>query len=209
MPPIYKLQFFTFAYGAPTAIAISPWGTMTDVAASYTYDHPSLTAQAPQMTGIGSGTSSCPGSNTITDITALLKGMQSTMPSSAGLGTPSNLQNVLIILTDGAQDNSTGDRIGAINASKLAQSNAIKATGTKIAILYTTYDPNTINYTAFSVFNNFASGPVPTIQSQLQACATKNADGSYLMQTVSTNGDIPAALNQLFQNEVQSSRLVQ
>ena len=64
-------------------------------------------------------------------------------------------------------------------------------------------------YTAFSVFNNFASGPVPNIQSQLQACATQNADGSYLMQTVSTNGDISAALNQLFQNVVQSSRLVQ
>ena len=39
--------------------------------------------------------------------------------------------------------------------------------------------------------------------------ATQNADGSYLMQTVSTNGDISAALNELFQEAVQSARLVQ
>ncbi|GAC1570167.1 MAG: pilus assembly protein [Novosphingobium sp.] len=208
-PPVYKLQFFTFAYGAPTAVSTSPWGTMTDVATSYTSTFPSLTANAPLMAGIGCWTSSCPGSNAFTDVTALLNGMSSTMPSSAGLGTPASPQNVLIILTDGAQDNSTGDGMGAINATNITQCNAIKANGTKIAILYTTYDPNTINYTAFSTFNNFASGPVPTIQAQLQSCATRNADGSYLMQTVSTDGDISAALNQLFQNVVQSSRLVQ
>ena len=208
-PPVYKLQFFTCAYGAPAAVSTAPWGTMTDVATSYSYTFPSLTANAPLMTGIGCWTSSCPGSNAFTDVTALLNGMSSTMPSSAGLGTPSRPQNVLIILTDGAQDNSTGDGMGAINASNISQCNAIKANGTKIAILYTQYDPATINYTAFSVFNNFASGPVPTIQTQLQSCATRNADGTYLMQTVTTNGDISAALNQLFQNVVQSSRLVQ
>ncbi len=207
-PPVYKLQFFTFAYGAPAAVSTSPWDTMTDVATSYSSTFPSLTANAPLMTGIGCWTSSCPGSNAFTDITALLTGMSSTMPSSAGLGTPASPQNVLIILTDGAQDNSTGDGMGAINANNITQCNAIKANGTKIAILYTQYDPATINYTSNPTFNNFASGPVPTIQSQLQSCATRNADGTYLMQTVSTDGDISAALNQLFQNVVQSSRLV-
>lgn len=208
-PPIYNLQFFTFNYGNPVAISTSPWGTMTDVATSYSNTFPSLTANAPLMQGIGCWTNSCPGSNAFSDMTALLNTMQSTLPSSTGLGTPANPQNVLIILTDGAQDDSSGDGMGAINANNLAQCAAIKANGTKIAILYTVYDPATINYTAFSIFNNFASGPVPTIQSQLQSCATQNADGSYLMQTVGTNGDISAALNQLFQNVVQSSRLVQ
>jgi len=208
-PPVYKLKFYTFNYGAPVAISTSPWGTMTDVATSHSNTFPSLTANAPLMTGIGCWISSCPGSNAFTDVTALMNGMQSTLPSSAGLGTTASPQNVLIILTDGAQDNSTGDGLGALNASNIAQCNAIKANGTKIAILYTRYDPATINYTANPTFNNFASGPVPTIQSQLQSCATRNADGTYLMQTVSTDGDISASLNQLFQNVVQSSRLVQ
>ena len=208
-PPVYKLQFFTFAYGAPQAISTSPWGTMTDVATSYSSTFPSLTANAPLMTGIGCWTSSCPGTNAFTDMTALFNTMQSTLPSSAGLGTTTSPQTVLILLTDGAEDDSSGDGLTALNANNIAQCNAIKTAGTKIAILYTKYDPATINYTSNPTFNNFASGQVPSIQSQLQACATQNTDGSYLMQTVGTDGDISGALSQLFQTVVQSSRLVQ
>ena len=207
-PPIYKLQFYTFAYGAAQAISTAPWGTMTDVATSYTATFPSLTANAPLMAGVGCWTSSCPGSNAFTDTTALLNTMRSSLPSSAGLGSTANPQNVLIILTDGAAD-SDSDGIAAFTASNVSQCNTIKANGTKIAILYTTYDPATINYTAHPTFNTFASAQVPSIQSQLQSCATRNADGSYLMQTVGTNGDISAALSLLFQTVVQSSRLVQ
>ena len=181
---------------------------MTDVATSYTATFPSLTANAPLMAGIGCWTGSCPGSNAFTDTTALLNTMRSSLPSSAGLGSPSSPQNVLIILTDGAAD-SASDGIAAFTASNVSQCNAIKASGTKVAILYTSYDPATINYTAHPTFNTFASNQVPSIQSQLQSCATRNADGSYLMQTVGTNGDISAALSQLFQTVVQSSRLVQ
>jgi Flp pilus assembly protein TadG len=207
-PPVYKLQFFTFNYGAPTAIPTAPWGTMTDVATSHTSTFPSMTANAPLQTGIGCWTSSCPGSNAFSDMTALLNGMSSTMPTTAGLGTSANPQNVLIILTDGAEDDSTGDGLTALNANNISQCTAIKATGTRIAILYTQYNPATINYTSNPTFNNFASGQVPNILAQLQACATKNANGTYLMQTVGTDGDISAALNQLFQQVVQSSRLV-
>lgn len=208
-PPIYKLQYFTFNYGAPTTIPTAPWGTMTDVATSHTSTFPSMTANAPLMIGNACWTSTCPGANADTDFTALLTNMKATMPATSGLGTPSNPQSVLIIMTDGAEDDSTGDGLTALNANNIAQCTAIKATGAKIAILYTSYDPNTINYTSNPTFNNFASGPLPSIQSQLQACATQNPDGSYLMQTVSTNGDISAALNQLFSMAVQSARLVQ
>ena len=208
-PPAYKLQFFTFNYGAPTAIPTAPWGTMTDVATSHNFTFPSMTANAPLQTGIGCWTSSCPGSNAFSDMTALLNSMSSIMPNTAGLGTSANPQNVLIILTDGAEDDSTGDGLTALNANNIAQCTAIKATGTRIAILYTQYNPATINYTSNPTFNNFASGQVPNIQAQLQACATQNANGTYLMQTVGTDGDISAALNQLFQQVVQSSRLVQ
>lgn len=207
-PPIYRLQYFTFAYGAPVAMTTSPWGTMTDVATSNSQTFPSLTANAPLMSGNGCWVSSCPGTNAFTDMTALFNTMQSTMPSSSGLGTSASPQNVLIILTDGAGD-SVADGQNALNSNNISQCNAIKAAGTRIAILYTSYDPNTINYTQNSNFTNFANNKVPNIQPQLQACATKNADGSYLLQTVGTDGDISGALTRLFQNVVQSSRLVQ
>lgn len=208
-PPIYRLQYFTFAYGSAQIISASPWNAMTDVSTSYNSTFPSLTANAPLMSGIGCWTTSCPGANAFTDMTALFNTMQSTMPSSPGLGTSANPQNVLIILTDGAEDDSTGDGMTALNANNIAQCNSIKAAGTRIAILYTSYDPNTINYTQNPTFNNFANNQVPSIQSQLQACATKNTDGTYLLQTVGTDGDISGALTRLFQNVVQSSRLVQ
>ena len=217
-PPVYKLQFFTFAYGAPAVVPTAPWGTLTDVATSHTSTFPSMTANAPLQNGVGCWTATsgvCPG-NGFSDFSALLSGMQSTMPATSGLGTPSNPQSVLIILTDGAQDVIAAGQFGALLPSQIAQCNAIKATGTKIAILYTTYDPNTVNYTARPDFNEFAVGSspfsgtgIPNIASQLQACSTQNPDGSYLMQTVSTNGDISSALNQLFSMAVQSARLVQ
>jgi hypothetical protein len=160
------------------------------------------------MQGSGCWTSSCPGSNAFTDFTALLNSMKSTVPSSAGLGTVASPQSVLIILTDGAQDNSTGDGLGALNANNIAQCDAIKAAGTRIAILYTEYAAATVNYTGNPSFNDFANGPLadPVAASGLRH---QNSDGSYLMQTVSTDGDISAALNQLFRQAVQSSRLVQ
>ena len=207
-PPVYKLQFFTFAYGAPVAVSTAPWGTMTDVATSHTSTFPSMTANAPLEAGVGCWTTSTTcGTSGFTDFGALLTGMSTTMPATSGIGTPTNPQSVLIILTDGASD--TLGVQTELTASQIAQCSAIKATGAKIAILYTTYDPTTINYTSNPTFNTFASAQVPNIQSQLQACATQNPDGSYLMQTVSTNGDISAALNQLFSMAVQSARLVQ
>lgn len=207
-PPVYKMQFYTFAYGNPQTMSSSPWNAMTDVASSYSYTFPSLTTNAPLMLGSGCWTSTCPGANADTDVSALLSTMQSALPSSAGTGTASNPQNVLIILTDGAAD-SASDGISSFTANNIAACNAIKANGTKIAILYTVYDPNTINYTGHPTFNSFASNKVPTILSQLQACSTQNADGSYLVQTVGTDGDIAGALTALFQTVVQSSRLVQ
>ena len=98
--------------------------------------------------------------------------------------------------------------MGPLTASNITKCNAIKATGARIAILYTQYLPNTINYTANPTFNNFANNSIPSIQSQLQSCASVNTDGSYLMLTVSTDQDITAALTTLFQMAIKTAHLV-
>ena len=126
---------------------------------------------------------------------------------SAGTGTAASPQNVLILITDGAMD-STADGMGQLSAAHIAQCTAIKATGARIAILYTEYLPATINYTSHSTFNNFAANNVPYIQQQLRACASRNSDGTYLIQTVSTNGSVSDALNTLFAMTVQTAKLI-
>jgi Flp pilus assembly protein TadG len=203
VPPIYKMQFFTFNVGIPVALN-NAFGTMTDVKSlqSLTFDMGPYPLVADPTV-----------SNPLTDFNAMLKGMTSILPTSAGAGTQASPQNVLIIITDGAADNTTdNDSSGQstyFTATNVAQCNAIKAAGTRIAILYTQYLPETINYTGKTSFNTFASASVPKIQAQLQACASQNADGSYLMQTVSTDGSVSTALNTLFAMSVQTARLVQ
>ena len=92
----------------------------------------------------------------------------------------------------------------AWNSKALAQCTAIKARGIKIAILYTTYDPNTVlpDYPSYAALT-------PNILPTLQSCSSPNPGGGYLTYQVSVNGDISAALASLFQLAVASSRLVQ
>ncbi|MBU6266025.1 MAG: hypothetical protein KGN34_00710 [Sphingomonadales bacterium] len=209
VPPVYKMQFFTFAYGNPAALGTSPFGTMTDVATSYSSTFPDLGAAAPLLAANSYWTSLTQLTNNAdTDVSAMLTGMKSTMPTASGTGTPTSPQSVLIVITDGAADSAT-DGMSSFTATNLSQCTAIKNTGARIAILYTEYKPETINYTGHPTFNSFATNQVPSIASQLQACASRNADGTYLMQTVSTDGSVSAALNTLFAMTVQTAKLIQ
>ncbi|WP_343609718.1 pilus assembly protein TadG-related protein [Novosphingobium sp.] len=208
VPPVYKMQFFTFNVGNPAPLATSPFGTMTNVSTLQSLSFPDLGAQAPLLAANGFWTSlTIPTSNKDSDFTSMFNWMQSTMPSTSGTGTPASPQSVLMLVTDGAQSNAT-DGLGQLNSGNLAQCTAIKATGTRIAILYTQYLPATINYTANPTFNNFAANNVPYIQQQLQSCASQNSDGTYLFQTVSTDGSVTTALNTLFAMVVQSAKLI-
>jgi Flp pilus assembly protein TadG len=207
-PPKYNMQFFTFNIGSPTAVTTSPFGTMTNVSTLQSSTFPNLGAQAPLLAANTYWTStSTYTANADTNFTTTLTGMQSILPSSAGAGTQSSPYSVLIIITDGLEDDQS-DGTTALNTNNINQCSQIKAAGTRIAILYTQYLPSTINYTANTSFNNTAANIVPNIQSALQSCATKNPDGTYLMETVSTNGDISAALTELFATIVQTSHLV-
>lgn len=208
-PPVYKMQFYTFNVGSPAPLSVSPFGTMTNVATLQSQTFPDLGAQAPLMAANTYWTSlSISTGNADTYVKSMLTGMKAAMPTTSGTGTSASPQNVLIIVTDGIASDNTDVGITAWTSAYITQCNAIKATGARIAILYTEYRADTINYTSHPTFNDTAANDVPNIASQLQACATQNADGTYLMQTVSTDGSVSAALNTLFAMTVQTAKLL-
>lgn len=199
-PPIYKMQFYTFnATGTTAPLSSAPFGTMTDVAQlQQGANFPTADSLVPLL----------PASGTYTSFTSMLNTMQGKFPTTPGTGTQASPQNVLILITDGAADET--NPYTQFTDANVTQCTQIKNTyKVKIAVLYTQYIKETVNYTNNTGFNNFATNNIPYIQQQLQSCATQNADGTYLMQTVSTGGDVSAALNTLFAMAVQSARLVQ
>ena len=128
--------------------------------------------------------------------------MNSIMPNP-GTGSPgSTPQEVLILVTDGYQDEN-GVR-QQFDSNTIARCNAIKARGIRIAILYTTYDPATIS----SHYPSYAA-VTPSIAPALRSCASTTSGGANLMYTVSVNEDISAALSALFAMTVQTAHLTQ
>jgi Flp pilus assembly protein TadG len=102
-------------------------------------------------------------------------------------------QAVLFIVTDGVEDEwLNGNRvIQAINQGGPENyCDAIKATGAKIAILYTTYLPLTTD----SYYNNNVASHQNAIAPQLQACATP---GLFIQAQIGQ--DLGQALGQLFE----------
>lgn len=107
-------------------------------------------------------------------------------------------QAVLFLITDGMRDEEVGGRqIGPITTDQCA---AIKARGVRIAVLYTTYQVESINYDSWSVSN--VVWRLPQIAPALRTCAS---DGLFF--EVSTDGSISQALNALFQKTIESSHL--
>lgn len=105
---------------------------------------------------------------------------------------------VLFMITDGMRnENANGQQLGAITTD---QCDAIKARGVRIAVLYTTYTPESINYDRWSIDN--VVGKLPDVAPALRTCASEN-----LFFEVSTNGNISKALTTLFQRAIRTSRL--
>ena len=206
----YKMQYYTFNYDIYPLTS-----TMTDVnSMTSSMLVPSSGTIAPYMLSNGyypvnSDPYTAPGNYTNNSDSSPYKSLQTMNSTMATPGTGLNgnaPQEILFIVTDGYQDEMiSGSQIRQQwNAQSLAQCTAIKARGIKIAILYTTYDPNTVlpDYPSYAA-------KTPSIMPALQSCSSPNPGGGYLTYQVSVNGDISAALAALFQLAVASSRLVQ
>ena len=206
----YKMQFFTLNYEAhPLTSAltnvnsISPndlvpsTGTIAPFMLQNTYfPNNSNPTQAPGVYTNNSNSSPY----------AALEDINGVMPDP-GTGAPSSTpQEVVIIVTDGYQDEIiNGSQIRQEwNAASVARCQAIKDRGIRIAILYTLYDPNTI----LPNYPNYAA-KTPNIPIALRSCASTTSGGASLMYTVSADQDISAALTNLFAMTVQTAHLVE
>ena len=124
-------------------------------------------------------------------------------------------QGVLLIVTDGVDDvglynssscntseqwgfsNNYGNFTRCEQPVNTALCSTIKARGIRIAVLYTVYYPLTSN----SWYTSTVAPFISQVESNLQNCASS----TNLFAAVSTDGDITAALQQLFINAVNTA----
>jgi Flp pilus assembly protein TadG len=108
-------------------------------------------------------------------------------------------QSIMFIVTDGMRDETRpgGRPEIAIDTTKC---DAIKNKGTRIAVLYTEYLPQSLNNDSWSQTN--VAPYLYQVEPALQACASPG-----LYTKVSTDQDIYTALDALFQNAVATAKI--
>ena len=146
--------------------------------------------------------------DTDTDFETAMSAISSIMPSP-GTGTAGNSpQDVLFLVTDGVDDevNSSSCSQPLDSSTRCQQPfnttwcTTVKNNGIRIAVLYTEYLPLPTN----AWYNQWISPFEGSIGSNLQSCASPG-----LYKEVTTDDDIAAAMQTLFQIAVSSARLSQ
>lgn len=147
-------------------------------------------------------------SDTDTDFEKAMSAINNVMPTP-GTGTAgSSPQGVLFLVTDGVDDevNSTSCSQPLSGGSRCQQPfdtswcTTVKNRGIRIAVLYTEYLPLPTN----SWYNSWIKPFQSSIASNMQSCASPS-----LYFEVTTDDDINAAMQKLFQLAVSSARLAQ
>jgi Flp pilus assembly protein TadG len=136
-----------------------------------------------------------------TDFEAAMTAINNTsiMPAPGTGMAGSTPQEVLFIVSDGVDDsNKNGSRNQALFDTSTCTT--VKNRGIRIAVLYTTYLPLPTN----SWYTQYISPFQPQIAGNMQSCASP---GLYFQ--VSTDQDITAAMNALFQQAIATARLTQ
>jgi Flp pilus assembly protein TadG len=151
----------------------------------------------------------CSNSNNDTDTNfeTAMSAINSIMPTP-GTGTAgSSPQEVLFLVTDGVDDevNSTScsqplDGTRCQQPFNTSWCTTVKNSGIRIAVLYTEYLPLPTN----AWYNQWISPFQSSISSNLQSCASPT-----LFKMVTTDDDITAAMQTLFQIAISSARLAQ
>jgi Flp pilus assembly protein TadG len=207
----YKLQLFAFDYtrsGASNAVR-TVTGTMADLATMSASVVPDFYAQQDYLASNGCPTATFCNNDASTNFTSMLTTMNTTMATPGDGTTPGAPQEVMFLVTDGMYDEMSGStrRFAQLTAAHIAQCNAIKARGIRIAVLYTEYHADSLIGVSWAPTQ---AGPaIPYIEPQLQACASTGSDGSPLEYKVATDQSISDALIALFALTVQSAHLVQ
>jgi Flp pilus assembly protein TadG len=142
--------------------------------------------------------------DTDTDFESAMSAINTIMPLP-GTGTPSSTpQEVLFIVTDGVDDEISSSCSQTFDGNRCQQPfdttwcTTVKNRGIQIAVLYTEYLPLPTN----TWYNNWIAPFQSQISPNLQSCASTG-----MFFTVTTDGDITAAMQTLFQQAVAAARL--
>jgi Flp pilus assembly protein TadG len=195
----YQAAIYTFNGSGTTAVQSLTSNLSTAATAAATID----VQEVCKNNYLTCGTSN---SDTDTDFQTSMKQVNAIMPNP-GTGTSgSTPQEVLFLVTDGVDDNNSGTCSQALSGTRCqepmntAWCTTIKNRGIRIALLYTEYLPMTSN----SWYNSWIAPFQSKIESNIQSCAS-----SGLYFKITTDSDISAAMQALFQKAVATARLSQ
>ncbi len=142
--------------------------------------------------------------DTDTDFESAMSSINTIMPSP-GTGTPASTpQEVLFIVSDGVDDEVSTSCSQTLDGNRCQQPfdttwcTKIKNRGIQIAVLYTAYLPLPTN----SWYNDWVAPFQNQISPNMESCASPG-----MFFSVTTDGDITAAMQTLFQQAVAAARL--
>jgi Flp pilus assembly protein TadG len=195
----YKMAIYTFNYSGTTTVQTltSSLTTAANAAKSIdvleVYDNSCLTK------------TNC-NNDTDTDFNSAMSNIKGIMPTPGTGVSGSAPQQVLFIVSDGVDDKVSTSCSQPLDGTRCQQPfdttwcTTVKNTGTRIAVLYTTYLPLTTN----SWYNSWIAPFQSKIATNLQNCAS-----SGLYFAITTDGDISTAMQALFAQAVATARLTQ
>jgi Flp pilus assembly protein TadG len=143
-------------------------------------------------------------SDTDTNFESAMSAVNTIMPNP-GLGTPASTpQEVLFIVSDGVDDEVSSSCSQSLDGNRCqapfntALCTTVKNRGIQIAVLYTEYLPLPTN----SWYNSWIAPFQNQISPNMQSCASPG-----MFFTVTTDGDITAAMQSLFAQAISTARL--
>ena len=146
-----------------------------------------------------------------TDFDSAMQQMNTIMPNPGTGAANSTPQEVLFLVTDGVEDKADTNCSEPLSGNRCQQPfdtiwcTTMKNRGILIAVLYTEYLPLPASGVGSNSWYNTWIAPFQSqIGPNMQSCASPN-----LFFQVTTDGDITAAMNALFQKAVATARLSQ
>jgi Flp pilus assembly protein TadG len=143
-------------------------------------------------------------SDTDTDFETAMSQINTLMPLP-GIGTPNSTpQEVLLIVSDGVDDEVSSSCSQSLDGNRCQQPfntamcTTVKNRGIQIAVLYTAYLPLPTN----SWYNEWIAPFQSKIEPNMESCASPG-----MFFSVTTDGDITSAMQSLFQQAVAAARL--
>ncbi|MEP7006886.1 MAG: hypothetical protein ABI810_12955 [Sphingomonas bacterium] len=194
-----RLQVFGFGEGAPTPLT----SAMTDASKLRPAAFPVLAEMQPKWDRNGCRLATSCNDDMATDFKAMLAAMMVTI-SAGGHGSGAHpARKLMLLVTDGMADEPKGKRrwVRELSPDDLAQCEALKAKGVRIAIVYLEYPPVALVGDAWS---EAIVGPhMARIEPALQKCASR-INRTPLVVKAGLGHNIPEALRLLFRRSVAS-----